>query len=132
MKDEKELDPSAFFRYVSRQGPDDKSLRLYKEAVGIQGIPLSKKELRLYNFSTKLPFLIPYFDGGLALTNANSAYRQRLYLVLSILETRPQYFSHLSSSSDKSSPRIGYMKAFFVGVRAAFRGIVGVILVKLL
>lgn len=132
MKDEKELDPSVFFKYISLKVPDERSMSLYKEAVELQGIPLGRKELKLYRLSTKYPFLIPYFDGGLALTDANSSYRQRLYLVLSILETRPEHFSRLSSSSDRSSSKISFAKAVFIGVRAAFRGVVGAILVKLL
>ncbi len=132
MLNEQDFNPEVFFKYISRQGPDEKSMRLYKEALKMHALPLGKKEEKLFRLSVKYPFLIPFFDGGLALIEPHSPYRQRLYIVLIILETRPGFFSLLSSSSDMNSPKISFFKAFWVGARSAIRGIIGIILVKLL
>lgn len=132
MLNEQDFTPKVFFKYISRQGPDDKSLQLYKEALKVHALPLGKREEKFFRLSAKYPFLIPFIDGGLALTEPHSPYRQRLYIILTILETRPEFFPLLSSSSDLGSPRISFFKAFWVGARSAIRGVLGVILVKLL
>lgn len=132
MLNEQDFNPEVFFKYISKKGPDERSLRLYKDALKVHALPLGKKEEKFFHLSVKYPFLIPLFDGGLALSEPHSPYRQRLYIVLTILETRPEFFSLLSSSSDLDSPRISFFKAFWVGTRSAFRGILGLILVKLL
>ncbi len=131
MQAEASLNPEIYFRYLSGKNPDAKSVELYRAAIKHHKIEFSKKENRLHNLSLRFPFLIPFIDGGLALTQPLSLYRKNIYIILCILETCPEYFPLLSSSYDKKSSA-GFFKTFLHGIRAAFTGLFGVILVKLI
>ena len=124
------MQPEIYFRYLSGKNPDAKSVELYRAAITYHKIEFSKKENRLDNLSLRFPFLIPFIDGGLALTQPISLYRKNIYIILCILETQPEFFPLLSSSYDNKSAQ-GFFKTFLHGTRAAYTGLLGVILVKL-
>lgn len=123
--------PEIYFTYLSGKNPDTKSLELYREAIAVHEVKFNKKEARLHEISTRFPFLISLIDGGLALTDPFSAYRKNIYIILCILETRPEFFPLLSSSSDEKTGS-SFLKTFFHGIRAAGNGVLGFILVKLI
>ncbi len=120
-----------YFRYLCGKAPSPKLVELYRAAVAIHKIEFSKKENRLHNLSLHFPFLIPFIDGGLALTNPLSLYRKNIYIILCILETQPEFFPLLSSSSVQNKSN-GFLSFIFHGTRAAFTGTLGFILVKIL
>ncbi len=124
------MQPEIYFRYLSRKNPDARSLELYSAAIAHHQLEFSKKENRLHKLSQRFPFLIPFIDAGLALTQPLSPYRKNIYIILCILETQPQYFPLLSSSMNEKSKQT-FLSFFFHGIRAAFTGVFGVILVKL-
>ena len=125
------MQPEIYFRYLSGKNPDDKSLELYHAAIANHSIAFGKKENRLHSLSQRFPFLIPYIDGGLALTQPLSLYRKNIYIILCILETQPRHFPLLSSSMNEKSKQ-SFFSFFFHGIRAAFTGVCGVIIVKLI
>lgn len=131
MQTEDSLNPEIYFRYLSGKNPSQKSLELYCAAIAIHKIEFSKKENRLHNLSLRFPFLIPFIDGGLALTDPLSQYRKNIYIILCILETQPEFFHMLSSSSVQNKSN-GFLSFIFSGARAAFTGVLGFILVKIL
>jgi len=123
-------DPEIYFRYLSGKNPDATSLELYRAAIAIHKIEFSEKENRLHKLSLRFPFLIPFIDGGLALTDPLSLYRKNIYIILCILETRPEFFHLLSSSSDKNKSN-GFLGFFLHGIRSVLHGLFGVIIVKI-
>jgi hypothetical protein len=124
------MQPEIYFRYLSGKNPDAKSLELYHAAILHHKIEFSKKENRLHNLSLRFPFLISFMDGGLALTQPLSLYRKNIYIILCILEAQPHYFPLLSSSMNEKKGQ-SLLSFCFNGIRAAFTGVFGVILVKL-
>lgn len=125
------MQPDIYFRYLSGKNPDAKSLELYRAAIANHPLEFSKKENRLHSLSQRFPFLIPFIDGGLALTQPLTLYRKNIYIILCILETQPQHFPLLSSSMNEKSKQ-NFFSFFFHGIRAAFTGVCGVIIVKLI
>ncbi len=131
MQTEVALNPEIYFRYLSGKNSSAKSLELYRSAIAIHKIEFSEKENRLHNLSLRFPFLISFIDGGLALTDPLSAYRKNIYIILCILETQPEFFPLLSSSSIQNRSN-GFLTFIFHGTRAAFTGALGFVLVKIL
>lgn len=125
------MQPEIYFRYLSGKNPNARSLELYHAALTHHQLEFSKKENRLHSLSQRFPFLIPFIDGGLALTQPLSLYRKNIYIILCILETQPAYFSLLSSSMNEKSKQ-SFLSFFFHGIRASFIGVCGVIIVKLI
>jgi len=130
MQTEAALNPEIYFRYLCGKNPSPKSLELYHAAITVHKIEFSEKENRLHNISLRFPFLISFIDGGLALTNPLSLYRKNIYIILCILETQPEFFPLLSSSSVQNKSN-GFLSFIFNGTRAAFTGVFGFILVKI-
>lgn len=130
MQNELAPEPGIYFNYLCGKEPDARSSELYRQAIAFHNIQFGKKETRLHNLSLRFPFLIQFIDGGLALTEPLSHYRKNIYIILCILEARPEFFSLLSSSSDKTA-QTGFFNFIFHGTRAAFTGVFGFILVKL-
>ncbi|MGE3824341.1 MAG: hypothetical protein AB7G44_08950 [Bacteroidia bacterium] len=124
------MQPEIYFRYLSGKNPDARSLELYRVAITHHQIEFSKKENRLHSLSQRFPFLIPFIDGGLALTQPLSLYRKNIYIILCILETRPEFFPLLSSSYSQKTAN-GFFTTFLHGTRAVLTGLFGVIIVKL-
>lgn len=125
------MQPEIYFRYLSGKNPDARSLELYRATLAYHQLEFSKKENRLHSLSQRFPFLIPFIDGGLALTQPLSLYRKNIYIILCILETQPAYFSLLSCSMNEKSKQ-SFFSFFFHGIRASFIGVCGVIIVKLI
>lgn len=125
------LDSRVYFNYLCGKNPDATALELYTAAVAVHKIEFSEKENRLHRLSLRFPFLIRFIDAGLALSNPLSLYRKNIYIILCILETRPEFFSLLSSSSDEQTSN-GFFHFIFSGIRAAFTGVVGFIVVKII
>jgi hypothetical protein len=119
-----------YFRYLCGKNPDAASLELYHAALLHHKLEFTEKENRLHQLSLRFPFLIPFMDGGLALTQPLSLYRKNIYIILCILETKPQFFPLLSSSMNEKSGQ-SFFSFLLHGTRAAFTGVFGVILVKL-
>lgn len=125
------MQPEIYFRYLSGKNPDSRSLELYRGAIANHPIEFSKKENRLHSLSQRFPFLIPFIDGGLALTQPLSLYRKNIYIILCILETQPQHFPLLSSSMYEKGKQ-SFFSIFFHGIRSVITGLFGVIIVKLI
>lgn len=124
------MQPEIYFRYLSRKNPDTRSLELYRAALTHHQLEFSNKENRLHTLSQRFPFLIPFIDGGLALTQPLSPYRKNIYIILCILETQPAYFPLLSSSMNEKKKQ-SFISFFLHGIRSVITGVFGVIIVKL-
>ncbi|MCG3166507.1 MAG: hypothetical protein POELPBGB_02286 [Bacteroidia bacterium] len=125
------MQPEIYFRYLSGKNPGQPELELYHAAISHHTIQFTPKENRLHKCSQRYPFLIPFIDGGLALIQPLSPYRKNIYIILCILETQPQYFPLLSSSMNEKKKQ-NFFSFFFHGIRAAFTGLCGVIIVKVI
>jgi hypothetical protein len=116
-----------FFRYLQKHQPvDEQAVRLYCRALAANPGKPSIKDQKLLTFIRRHPWSIGFIDSGLAIRRSSSEVRRRLYVMFSILETRPNLADDFLPQARK------WWYIFIVvltGVRAVFKSIFGVVLV---
>ena len=114
--------------YLLGEKPSSRAADLYEQAMQKLGIPVTGSDERLLGLMLNNPAAIGVIDSGLALVKPQSAIRRKLLVYLAILESLPEY-THLFLPSSAPASHLFYI--LWVGIRAAFKGVVGVIIVKL-
>jgi hypothetical protein len=120
------LEAQLFSRYLIGRPADDHSCRIFYQVVADQ--PLNARDSNLLAFVIRHPWAIGLIDAGLVFYSPYSQVRQRLYIMLAILETSPQY------STIFLPKQRNFLYIFVVGLsglRAIGRVIAGSILVRL-
>lgn len=117
-----------FGAYLLGEQPSEQVITLYEQAMDKLKISVNGKDERLLKWMLDNPDAIGMIDSGLALVKPQSVIRRKLLVYLAILESVPQY-AHLFLPS--SSPAAYSLYIFWVGARAAFKAVAGVIIVKL-
>lgn len=84
-------------------------------------------EDRLSDFITRHAWTLPSIDAYLAIAKPASEVRRRIYLMLAILETSPDYYQYFLP---RKQSRMYIVKVGFIGLRAALRLVLGAALVK--
>ena len=113
-----------FGKYIIKQSINEKVKELY--AQGIDKLQLNR-ENNVVNKVTKHPFLLPYADAGLALTDKKHILERKLLLMFSILETMPEYSNKFLAR--KRSP-FYIIAIFFTGIKALIKSLFGIVLIK--
>src|SRR5437868_23870 len=78
-------------RYLIRISPNNRIKLLYAKAMRAMNIQMDPMDQRLWNMIIHYPFTLRIIDGGLAVLRPNSAVRRKIYTMLAILETSPEY-----------------------------------------
>ncbi len=116
-----------FGRYILKKQPDDSCLALYEQAMEKLHISLDKDDEKILHFIRQHPWSVGMFDAGLAFVNPYSQIRRKIFVMLAILETQPQY-ALLFLPRKRRIFYLAYI--FFVGCRAASKAVLGAFLVK--
>jgi hypothetical protein len=113
-----------FTQYLIGEEADSQSIKLYNKAQQKLNITLTSKEAKRLNFILKHNFVIGMIDGALALQNAESGIRKKIYTMFAILESNPKYAKYFLPKEDKNSILhiVGY------SIRAVFNTLSGLIL----
>jgi len=123
-----EREARIFGRYLIGEEIKEEAIRLYLDAHQMNRFDLSEKETRLLRLIHRHPALTGMIDGGLALQNKDSAIRRKIFFLLAILETFPEYSRHYLFPEPASIKNI--LSFFLSGVRGVLRMILGYLLVK--
>lgn len=123
-----EREARIFGRYLIGEEIKEEAIRLYLDAHQGNRFNLSEKEARLLRLIHRHPALTGMIDGGLALQNKESAIRRKIFFLLAILETFPEYSRHYLFPEPASIKNI--VSFFTSGVRGVLRMILGYLLVK--
>ena len=115
-------------RYLLGVTPSVTSKQLYQNTITTHDYLLSEDDARMWNIAMKYPWLLPYIDAGLALTNKLSPLRKRIHLMFAILETE----TRLSEKFIYTEKPFWFLRSAFYVIRAIFRAIVGSLLVRML
>ncbi len=114
-------------KYITSKKADEQIRLLYTRVFEYKDLNLSGREDRLWGRMMKRPYLIPFIDSGLAVMKPGSAIRKRIFAMLSIIETNPDFSSCFIGPS-------GGVKAFSVfvinGFKALFYTLIGIVMVK--
>jgi hypothetical protein len=116
-----------FGRYLLQRQPDNCSLALYEQAVAKLSLVLTPEDEQLLQFMLRRPWSIGLIDAGLALLNPHSQVRRKIFVMLAILETQPQY-AHLFLPQARGFSY--FLSILWIGFRASGKAALGILLVK--
>jgi hypothetical protein len=116
-------------KFVKDQ-PSREIVELYSKIIKKSVVSeISLKDKRILRFGFNHPWLLPVLDAGLVLVRPRSELRYRIYIMFAILEATPKYSDKFLAK--KHSP-FYILYIFLVGIRAALRTFLGVLLIKAL
>ncbi len=78
-------------RYLTRQSPTAEVVTLYTHALENIDTSGSPKQERIWQCCCKYPGMLPLADAALATSDRYHPVRQRIFIMLAILETQPGY-----------------------------------------
>lgn len=114
-------------RYILHQQPNEQCLALYKQAMEKLEIQLDEEDEKIFHFMLQHPWLMGMIDAGLAITEPHSQVRRKIFVLLAIFETQPQYADLFLP---QKRGRLYVLRIFFVLCRAAICAVLGIVLVK--
>jgi hypothetical protein len=126
---EPENEAKILCKYLINRNINFQAQELYKKAITIHNFQPDVKDQRLESLAFKHPYFIGFIDGGMALVLKQSTLRKKIFLMLAILETIPEY-SDMYLSKEQSFTE--FLKMIYFGIRGVIRGIFGLILVKII
>lgn len=86
-------DANLIGHYLLNQEPSHFAITLYGIAIQKHHVLLDSQDQKLWNFMIRHPWAIGWIDSGLALLKPHSAVRQRVFVMLAILECLPEYYN---------------------------------------
>ena len=117
----------AIARHLIGEPPSPDEIARWRQAVEVRDARLSReRDRRLWAWIRRAAWLTGPIDAGLALTDPHSPVRERLYLMLAILEASP---AHTRSFLPRETGRLALLALMPRMVAAAFRSALGVMLV---
>lgn len=124
-----EREAKIFGRYLIGEEIGEAAIHLYREAHRTNPFELDEKEVRLLKIIYRRPGFTGLIDGGLALQKKDSTIRKKIFFMLAILETFPDYARHYLFPEPASASNV--FEFFLFGVRGVFRMILGYLVVKI-
>ena len=116
-------------RYLISISPNNRVKVLYAKAMSTINIQMDPVDQRLWNMIMHYPFTLRIIDSGLAVIRPNSGVRRKIYIMLAILETSPEY-------CDYFLPRLFgplyVVNVVFAGARGALAALIGLVVLRLM
>jgi hypothetical protein len=116
-------------RYLTGKPATGATRELYSRAFDFKDLNLSGREDRVWAKMIKFPFLLPFIDAGLAGSKPGSVIRKRIFVMLAIAETQPEYAGSFIGPERGILP---FACFFAAGIKAIFYTVCGSILVRTL
>ena len=101
--------------------------KIYVDAMQKLNIHFSEYEQMLWTEMLKSKLRMACIDAGLALKEPNNNVRRKIFTMLAILEASPNYTPYFLS---RSYSFFYVFKLTVVGIRAVFRAVTGILIVK--
>ncbi|MFK7775933.1 MAG: hypothetical protein AB8F94_27665 [Saprospiraceae bacterium] len=116
-------------KYLLNVDISERETKIYFDAIEVGDYPLTEKEFFILTKIKKSAFLCSLYDSYSAIWDPNNNIRKRFFLILSILETQPNFSSKfLAPLTLWQSIRI----MFFGIIKYAICVVLGVILINVL
>ncbi len=100
----------------------------YEMAVQIKQVSMNLSEQKIWSLMLNYSIVLASVDSCLALTNRNSPIRQRICIMLAILEAHPDYFS---SFYKKRLRFLDHLNLLFSLFASPFKIMLGILIIKL-
>ncbi len=114
--------------HVVGEHAGDREKELYSRAMVKLSPRLTEAEGALWGSMVRSRRTMAWADAGLALIRPSSVLRRKLLVMVAILEASPGFAGHFLP---RRCPPQGALPVAAAAIRGAFRGVAGVILVKL-
>jgi hypothetical protein len=121
------LEAEKIGNYLLNVDVEEREKKIYTSAMQQLNIQFSNYEQNLWENMMDSRWKMACIDAALALKNPTNNVRRKLFTMLAILETSPNYTSYFLS---KKYSFFYLFKIFTVGLRAIVRTIFGLILIK--
>ena len=115
----------AFGKYLLGVDVNTRAVSLYLTAHEQVQFESDARDRRLINFMLRYPALIGVIDAGLAIRRNKSCVRKKLYYMLAILESMPEYARYFLYEGSRF---MNVFRFFFSGVRSVMRMVAGYVL----
>jgi hypothetical protein len=92
-------------------------------------VELDAVDRRLWKIVTSCPFTFRIIDGGLAIVRPTSSIRRKVYIMLALLETSPEYCEYFLPKGFGSLYAVNIV---LTGARALLVGLLGYVVLKLM
>ena len=115
-----------FGKYLVGDTPPQDALELYAAANASKKVQAAADQ-RLLSFIHRNPWSVGMIDGGLNIVNRQSEVRRRIYVMFSILETRPEHHEKFLS---KERGHVYLLSVLFIGAFGLVKSLLGIALVK--
>lgn len=116
-----------FGQYIIGQNINKATEERYYNAVEKLDYQAAEWEVDIVNKVLQKPVLIPFYDAAMALRHRNALLRKRIFVMLAILETRPEYADLFLS---KKYPKTYILNVVGIGIRSVFRAMIGLIIYR--
>ncbi len=116
-----------FGQYLIGQRINDATVERYIRAIEKLNYQADEWEQVIVEKAIRKPNLIPYYDAAMALRHRNALLRKKIFVMLAILETRPEYADYFLS---KEYPKSYFLNVIGIGVRSVYRAIIGLVIYR--
>src|SRR5437879_5324658 len=116
-------------RYLIRIPPNNRVKLLYAKAMTAINIEFDPIDQKLWHIMIQYPFTFKIIDSGLAVIRPNSAIRRKIYTMLAILETSPEYCDYFLP---QLFGPLYMVNVAFAGARAALVALIGLVVLRLM
>jgi hypothetical protein len=124
-----ELEARTLGRYLLGRDINKTAIFLYSSAHSILEFEIDENDMKILDFIIKYPYLTGFVDGGLALHKKDSVIRKKIFYMLAILETVPEYSQYFLSPRFSARSILEFL---VFGFRGVCRMILGYFIVKVL
>lgn len=107
---------------------EDKEASLYSQALTQKNLVFEPYEERLWRLMLKNTLLISSIDAGLAILKPNCVIRERICVMLAILETHPAFFNLFIM--DKRASLREWIELLSSMALTPFRAFIGIVIIK--
>ena len=116
-------------RYLLSASPKQFVIERYCEAVVKKKPAFGNDDIKLWTFLKKNTWAIGIIDAGLAIIKPQCGIRNKILLMLAIIEATPDY-SHLFLPKNRSF--FYFLTIVFVGFRSVVKAVIGCVVITLL
>jgi hypothetical protein len=126
---ELELEARIFGKHLIGEEINAMAVSLYVNAHAKSNFEFHGNDLKLLKFILKYPSAAGMIDGGLALQKRDSVIRKKIFYMLAILETIPEYSRYFLSPKLSISNALEFL---LFGIRGVFRMVLGYFFIRIL
>ena len=127
MNTKQNIEAQVFGQYLIGQSINDATSERYNIAIAKLDYQAEEWEKEIVAKAVRKPNLIPYYDAAMALRHRNALLRKKIFVMLAILETRPEYAELFLS---KEYPKSYFLNVIGIGVRSVYRAIIGLLIYR--